>query len=164
MRAAGRSPKGWWHQKENAVRFQCQGSGKCCVTHGQYGHVYLTLADRRRLAKHLGLSTSVFTRTLCSRDAAAGGGHVYRLKDGRLKDGNGPDCIFLEGKRCGVYEGRPEQCRTWPFWPEVMNAKKWAKEVASFCPGVGKGPKVDPLEIDALLKQQADWEERLVSR
>jgi Fe-S-cluster containining protein len=41
--------------------------------------------------------------------------------------------------RCSVYEGRPDQCRTWPFWPEVMDAKTWKKEVAAFCPGVGKG-------------------------
>jgi len=51
-------------------------------------------------------------------------------------------CRFLDPvtkKRCLVYEARPAQCRTWPFWPENMNARAWDREVVAFCPGVGKG-------------------------
>lgn len=138
----------WWR---DGVRFSCQGSGRCCVSRGEYGFVYLTLEERKRMAKLLKLSTSAFTRRYCKKT------------DGvwHLKDGEGPECIFLENKRCSVYEARPMQCRTWPFWPEVMNAKSWAKDVQAFCPGVGKGRKISGDEIAHALKKQREWEDDL---
>lgn len=132
------------------IRFQCQGSGNCCVSHGEYGSVYVTLEDRRRLAHALGMKTSAFTRQYCE------------LRDGiwKLKDAANEACAFLQNKRCGVYKARPTQCRTWPFWPEVMNAKTWSREVASFCPGVNKGRLWTPAEIEEQLKQQIESEKR----
>lgn len=131
--------KNFW---EHGVRFECQGTGRCCTSRGTYGYVYLTLSDRRRLAKHLKMKTSSFTRSYCKNTQG-----YFHLK--------GPDqnCSFLDGKRCTVYEGRPTQCRTWPFWPENMNAKTWSQEVKTFCPGIGKGRLYTQKEILALLKQ-----------
>lgn len=131
-----------WYK--DGIRFECQGSGKCCLSREEYGYVYLTLEDRRRLARHFGLTTVAFTRQYCER----GGGHVY------LKQPDRTECRFLEGNRCGVYEARPIQCRTWPFWPEVMAPKAWSKEVKSFCPGVGKGRLHTAAEIEAVLETQ----------
>ena len=126
----------WWTE---GVRFECQGTGRCCVSRGAYGYVYLTLADRRRLARQLGLPTREFTRRYCAKT----GGHFH------LKDVEG-SCRFLDGARCSVYEGRPTQCRTWPFWPENMGAKAWT-DVAASCPGVGKGRRYSGEEIRELL-------------
>ncbi len=133
--------KEWWH---DGVQFSCQGSGKCCVSHGEFGFVYMTLADRKRMAKSLQMSTSVFTKKYC------------RKSDGfyHLIDGANQACIFLKNKSCSVYEGRPTQCRTWPFWPEVMGAKTWKNEVAKFCPGVGKGKTWSKQEIEKALQDQ----------
>ena len=103
--------------------------------------MYLTREDRRRLAKHLGIPTARFTREYCGKTD----GHFH------LKEIAGP-CQFLEGKRCGVYQGRPNQCRTWPFWPENMKARVWNGEIARFCPGVGKGPLRSGAEIRAALR------------
>lgn len=134
-------PKGkWWEQ---GVRFECQGSGRCCVSRGAYGYVYLTLQDRRLLAKHLRLTTSAFTRKFCEKEAG-----IWKLRDFTSA------CRFLEGKRCGVYEARPTQCRTWPFWPETLTAKGWSREVAAYCPGVGKGRTWSGPEIRRLLEEQ----------
>lgn len=141
--------KAWW---KSGVRFECQGSGKCCVSHGQFGFVYMTLADRQRMARVLKMTTSAFTRRFCLKTDG-----VYHLKDGEHQE-----CTFLKKKRCSVYEGRPEQCRTWPFWPEVMSAKSWSKDVASFCPGVGKGRRWGGDEIEALLQRQKNSEIDLV--
>lgn len=127
---------------EEGIRFQCQGTGKCCVSHTSFGHVYLTLKDRQRLARHLNMTTSEFTRARCVKTD----GYFH------LREVTGP-CSFLKGKQCGVYEARPDQCRTWPFWPENMNARVWTKEIATFCPGVGKGRLYSKDEIEALLKQ-----------
>ena len=141
--------KEWWRE---GVRFECQGSGKCCTSHGEYGFVYMTFADRQRMAKVLGLSTSDFTRKYCDRT-----GDFWHLKERK----ENPDCVFLKGKQCGVYEGRPMQCRSWPFWPEVMNAKEWKKDVASFCPGVGKGRVWSGDEIENLIRDQVAWDNNL---
>lgn len=131
----------------NGLKFECQGSGKCCTSHGEFGFVFLTLEDRRRFAKHLGITTAAFTKQYCDlRDG------VWHLKE----DPKNPDCLFLKNKRCSVYEARPTQCRTWPFWPEVMTAKVWKTEVAAFCPGVDKGRVWPKEEIEKIMAEDAE--------
>ena len=132
----------WWSE---GVRFQCQGSGKCCLSRGEVGYVYLTLEDRKRLAEHLKIPVQQFTRQYCQKTYG-----IYHLTE----DPQRPECMFLKDKRCSVYEARPTQCRTWPFWPEVMNARSWKKEVADFCPGVGKGPVIPAEKIEKALQEQ----------
>ena len=130
-------------KKYEGYRFECQGSGKCCVSRDGYGFVYFSLADRRRIAKHLGITTRQFTREYCGKTD----GYFH------LKDVEGP-CSFLVDKRCRVYEARPTQCRTWPFWPENMKPKTWS-EIAKYCPGIGKGQVVPSGEIAKQIKQDS---------
>ncbi len=101
------------------------------------------------MAKSLSLPLRDYTRVHCDRTDG-----YWHLKD----DKSSPNCRFLVGTKCSVYEGRPTQCRTWPFWPEVMGAKGWAREVAAFCPGVGKGPLIAPEEIAERKRQQLESE------
>ena len=127
------------------LRFQCQGEGKCCVSRGKYGYVYLSFNDRRRMAVHFKMTTSEFTARYTEKEDG-----LYQLK---YKD---KDCPFLRENRCAVYEARPWQCRTWPFWPENMNTEIWEKEVAAWCPGVGKGRLYTGEEIEAILAKKKD--------
>ncbi len=120
------TPGPWW---KDGIRFECQGSGKCCVSRGEYGYVYLTLKDRQAMAKYFKIETRAFTKKYCEKDSSG----LWKIADFTKA------CRFLKDKQCGIYEARPTQCRTWPFWPEVMNARSWNKEVAAYCPGVGKG-------------------------
>lgn len=143
--------KEWWSE---GLRFQCQGSGKCCTSHGEYGFVFLSLEDRRRFAKYFKISTSAFTKKYCQKLNGA-----FHL----IEDPKNPDCMFLKNKQCSVYEARPNQCRTWPFWPEVMNAKAWKKDVADFCPGVGKGPVIPAKEIERQLKIMSKTEDQILT-
>ncbi len=94
------------------------------------------------MAKVLKLSTLAFTRTHCAKTD----GH-FHLKAPEK------DCHFLIGTRCSVYSGRPEQCRTWPFWPENLNSKTWNAEIVPFCKGVGKGRLYSTAEIEVLAKR-----------
>lgn len=142
--------KKWWSE---GVRFECQGSGKCCTSHGEFGFVFLTLGDRKRMAKHFDLSTKEFTKKYCEKKQGAW--HLIEIPER-------PDCMFLKNKRCSIYEARPIQCRTWPFWPEVMGAKTWAKEVKAFCPGVGKGRLIPAEEIKKAIEIQEKSERELV--
>jgi len=167
-KATGKPAKDVWYK--DGIQFECQGSGQCCVSHGEYGFVYVTSADRKRMAKLRGIPTSEFTKKFCLKEEG-----LFRLKDGdpipvsvpTSKAGASPaafktelakPCVFLEKKRCTIYSARPAQCRTWPFWPETMSAKAWTKDVAKFCPGVGKGRVWSREEIDALVKEQTAWE------
>ncbi len=130
---------------EKGIRFECQGTGKCCTSRGEYGFVYLTLQDRKRFALFFKLSLSDFTKAYCEKKD----GH-YHLKN--LSD----DCLFLKDAKCTTYEARPEQCRTWPFWPEVLNTKTWNAEVVGYCAGVGKGKLYSAKEIEDILKSQKE--------
>jgi Fe-S-cluster containining protein len=126
---------------ENGLHFECQGTGHCCTSRGEYGYVYLTRDDRQRLADHLQVELAQFVATYCT----VSDGHVH------LKNPD-KDCGFLQGKRCTVYEARPTQCRTWPFWAENMSAKAWNDEVAASCAGVGKGRLWSAEEISELVQ------------
>ncbi len=70
------------------------------------------------------------------------------------------DCIFLQnsaGRRdCKVYHVRPNQCRTWPFWPEnLANPGAWNK-AARKCPGINRGRLYSFEEIEQI-KRSKDW-------
>lgn len=133
----------WW---AGGVQFECQGSGKCCTSRGEYGHVYFSKEDRIKAAKFFKISEAEFRRRYCHQVEGQ-----WALKDPEDKS---PDCIFLKDKRCTIYEVRPTQCRTWPWWPEVMQPKAWNKSVASYCPGVGKGKHWSAEEIAKNLEEQ----------
>lgn len=57
----------------------------------------------------------------------------------------GLDCVFLDrttipGRAvCGVYEDRPAQCKTWPFWPSVVRTPVTWERAKQVCPGMDKG-------------------------
>jgi Fe-S-cluster containining protein len=133
----------------DGIQFQCQGSGNCCVSRGGYGYVYLTKHDRKAMAATLGLSTTAFTRRYCEMEDG-----IWKLKAGPTED-----CVFLKDKKCSVYQGRPTQCRTWPFWPETLKPKAWGREISSFCPGVGKGKIWSAEEVEEQLRQQIESED-----
>jgi Fe-S-cluster containining protein len=130
---------------KEGIRFECQGEGKCCVTRGRHSYVYLSFNDRRRLAIHFGLTTTEFTGQYTEKEDGR-----YRLKY------TDKDCPFLKNNRCGVYTARPWQCRTWPFWPENMNRAVWEREVAAYCPGVGKGKLYAAEEIEQIIAKKRD--------
>ncbi|MGZ5278917.1 MAG: YkgJ family cysteine cluster protein, partial [Pseudobdellovibrionaceae bacterium] len=71
--------KEWWSE---GLRFQCQGSGKCCTSHGEYGFVFLTEEDRQRMADHMGLKLAAFTKKYCDRT----NGNFHLKEDGKNPD------------------------------------------------------------------------------
>ncbi len=59
------------------------------------------------------------------------------------------DCIFLEDKLCSIYQVRPTQCATYPWWPDLMNPVSWQVEAAEVCEGL------DHEDAESLDVQQA---------
>jgi Fe-S-cluster containining protein len=130
---------------DGGVRFACQPDcGKCCTRHGDYDYVYLDRRDVRRLAAKLALTVPAFRARHTRRDE----GHTILIMDG-------PACPFLDGTRCRVYDARPSQCSTFPFWPENVRTRAAWEQLASFCPGVGRGTIVPVEAIRAALREPA---------
>lgn len=129
----------------HALRFECTGCGRCCIGGGDY-HVFLSDAAAETIRIHLGLSRRWFRRR-----------YLRRLPDGDQVAAMSADerCIFLgRDNRCRVYAARPVQCRSYPFWPEVINSKTaWQRE-ARRCEGINRGTLVPLSRIRKALATQ----------
>ena len=64
------------------------------------------------------------------------------------------DCVFFDGKtrKCTVYEARPRQCRTWPFWDSNIRTEEAWQRTCEVCPGSGVGNLVP---VEEVLRQSA---------
>jgi Fe-S-cluster containining protein len=121
------------------LRFTCQpGCTQCC---DQKGYVYLTERDVVRAARFLKMSAEDFEARYVYRTR-----HLIRLRKPR-----GSQCHFLKNHGCGIHPGKPTQCRTFPFWPDLVgNEEEW-KETARYCPGIGVGNFVPLAEVERSL-------------
>ncbi len=114
----------------DGLRFKCTGCGDCCT--GSPGYVWVTQKEIDALAEHLNI-----TPAACEKK------HVRNIGIRRslIELPQSYDCIFLDAKtrKCEVYEARPRQCRTWPFWKSNVRSKETWQETCEACPGSGKG-------------------------
>lgn len=121
----------------SGLRFQCTMCGNCCS--GPEGYVLVTDDEIAALAARRGLSSDYF-RQHYTHLTSEGRSLIERTTP------NGQDCVFLDrntipGKAvCSVYEDRPKQCRTWPFWTSVIKSKAAWERAKRICPGIDKGP------------------------
>ncbi len=91
--------------------------------------MYITSKDLERLAKHLGLSEQEFEARYVIR---------YRRLT-RLRKPRKSQCHFLMADGCSVHPVKPVQCRTYPFWPELVEDRAAWQAEAKRCPGINKG-------------------------
>lgn len=137
-------PPFWSH----GLRFTCKAPAchECCSGRHGPGHVWVDDADVARLAAHLEVSEEAFARA------------ALRLtpRGLSLQERAGGDCLFLEPDgRCRVYEARPTQCRTYPFWPHVVASEARWREEACRCPGIeDEGEHVPAERIRRYLEQR----------
>jgi Fe-S-cluster containining protein len=124
-----------WYK--NGLRFECTRCGNCCG--GEPGYVWVDKEEIAALAQRLGLREAEFRR------------RYTFLVSGRgvsLTETNAHDCIFYDQKQgCTVYEDRPQQCRTWPFWDRVLASPRTWEIEADDCPGMNHGRLHDLVQI-----------------
>ena len=66
-------------------------------------------------------------------------------------------CTFLDrANQCRIYRVRPKQCRTYPFWPEVLASRSSWRSEAETCEGIGRGAVIPLKRIELALKTSAD--------
>ena len=68
----------------------------------------------------------------------------------------GQGCPFLDEGKCTVHAIRPEQCRTYPFWPEILTSPRDWKAESKYCEGIsGEGDHYDLMRIAKILNGRA---------
>ena len=120
------------------LKFKCTGCGKCCT--GSPGYVFLSHTDCDKLATHLSLSDEEFLAK-----------YTYPVDEKiSLLDKPGSDhCIFLVNNQCSVYEARPQQCRTFPWWVYLVQDQESWERAGAHCEGINHpdAPIVPALKI-----------------
>lgn len=126
---------------DTGLRFACTLCGRCCS--GSPGYVSFTPDEGRAIARRLGVTMDEFLDRYTHGTAAG-------LSLSEKPTEHGLDCVFLDretvpGKAvCGIYEDRPTQCRTWPFWRSVVSTEHAWRRAAVECPGIDRGQRVIP--------------------
>jgi len=127
------APAPWFHA---GLRFTCTRCGHCCT--GQPGFVWVDAEDIERIADFLGDAPGVIALT-----HARPVGESWSLRE----KANG-DCVFYDRQTgCTIYEVRPPQCRTWPFWESNLRTPEAWKRTCAHCPGSGQGELISAEEI-----------------
>ncbi len=130
---------GPWYK--DGLRFTCTRCGHCCT--GEPGYVWVREDDLAAIAEKCG-QTAEEIKALYTRRTPRG--RTLREKD------NG-DCVFYDRRQgCTIYDVRPPQCRTWPFWhSNVATPEAW-EHTCRVCPGSGQGELISEEEITQRLK------------
>ncbi|MEM9083706.1 MAG: YkgJ family cysteine cluster protein [Planctomycetota bacterium] len=135
----------------DGLRFECTQCGACCT--GPTGFVRYSDSEAEGMAKRLGITVSEFSDRYTMMTPAG-----RSLAEVRTE--HGFDCIFLDrethpGKAvCSLYEDRPTQCRTFPWWPANIASKRAWNALAKGCEGVNRGGIVPSEEILVQLRVQ----------
>jgi Fe-S-cluster containining protein len=127
----------WYHA---GLRFSCTGCGACCT--GAPGHVWVNKEEIQAMAAAVGLEVAKFEKQYVRQVG-------IRKSLRELPNG---DCIFFDNlkRNCRVYEVRPRQCRTWPFWASNLRSPQAWQEMARQCPGADQGPLIPLGKIQSL--------------
>ncbi|MCD6271365.1 MAG: YkgJ family cysteine cluster protein [Deltaproteobacteria bacterium] len=100
--------------------------GKCCRGFG--GYVWISMEELEKMAGARKMDVALFSK------------QYVRQVQGRLSlqerviNGEHFCCFFdLIDCQCAIYQSRPKQCRTFPFWDHL---KKDPQKLLDECPGV----------------------------
>jgi Fe-S-cluster containining protein len=123
------------------LRFHCTMCGHCCT--GAPGYVWVTDDEVAAIAAKLELPLEQMIAL-----------HTRETKRGRsLREKANGDCIFYDkAAGCTIYEVRPAQCRTWPFWESNIKTPAAWQHTCEICPGSGQGDLISAEEITRRMK------------
>jgi len=127
----------------HGLQFACLKCGNCCT--GAPGYVYLSEGDIESIAEFLkkdkGTFIEQYTRVV----------HIFGERRLSLNEKANFDCVFWN-RLCTVYEARPYQCRSFPFWKRhLVSSREWEK-VGQRCPGINRGHLFSASQIEVLLR------------
>lgn len=102
----------------------CQG--RCCT--GESGYIYVTKNEIFAIADLLQMDVNEFAIKYLFKK-----GYKYSIMENKF--GDSYECVFFDRQNngCKIYEARPTQCKTFPFWDYF---KTRVNEVKEECPGI----------------------------
>ena len=125
MTAVSKQP---WY--EDGLRFTCSQCGDCCT--GAPGYVWVNRTEIEQIAAAAGVEDidqfeAMYVRKVGIRKS--------------LREHSNGDCVFFDpdARCCTVYQARPRQCRTWPFWDSNVRTPEAWDATCEACPGSGRG-------------------------
>lgn len=128
-----------WYAK--GLPFKCTGCGKCCT--GGPGAVWISPEEVSSLATYFNITEDEFLQKYTC---------LISGKRSLKENKKNYDCVFLKNNQCSVYENRPTQCRTYPFWPQHLKSEKAWKEASQWCEGMDpNAPLVSYAQIEEQL-------------
>ncbi len=101
-------------------------AGKCCT--GESGYIWVNNSEIKKIAEFLKLDEEIFKKNCLNKIK-----YKFTIKEVLI---NGEfECLFFDniGKKCQIYEVRPNQCKTFPFWDYFKTNEK---EVRNECIGI----------------------------
>lgn len=116
--------EGFYYTFDSSKCEKCKG--KCCT--GESGYIWINDDEISNLSKFLNLNKDEFKNRYLDKF-----GIRYSIKEAKYK--NGFRCVFFDETKlnCSIYEYRPIQCKTFPFWDYF---KKNYDELEKECIGV----------------------------
>jgi uncharacterized protein len=131
---------------ESGLRFECTRCSQCC--RHTPGYVFLSASDVASLVAATKIERQELLRRYCRQVSF---GVANRLS---LKEKANLDCVFWENEGCSVYEARPLQCRSFPFWAGCVSSQEEWEHHGKQCPGIGKGALHSKEEIERWIAQR----------
>jgi len=103
---------------------ECQG--KCCS--GGSGYIFVNKNEIIAISAFLNLDVNDFAVKYLFKK-----GYKYSIKEQKFNDSY--ECVFYNATKnaCNIYEVRPTQCITFPFWDYY---KSRVNELKEECPGI----------------------------
>lgn len=102
----------------------CQG--RCCT--GESGYIYVSKSEIENISSLLNLDVKEFVNKYLFKKM-----YKYSIKE--IQYNESFECIFYdrESNGCKIYDARPTQCKTFPFWDYY---KTRVDELKLECPGI----------------------------
>jgi len=132
---------------DSGLKFSCKRCSACCRYDA--GFVFLSEKDLEKLIHALKMDRNGFLEVYCRWVMDRDGKEVLSLKEKSNKD-----CILWD-EGCKVYDSRPLQCVSFPFWEAIVSSLQAWEMAASGCPGMNSGVLHSAGEIEKYVKMRA---------
>ncbi|MBP7652342.1 YkgJ family cysteine cluster protein [Candidatus Dependentiae bacterium] len=115
--------------KTDRIQFNCIQCGNCCS--GATGYVWLTDTEQKNISDFLGIPLKDFKKKYTKKENLKT--TLIEIK----KNESDYRCIFLtEKNKCLIYDCRPHQCKTYPYWKKIIQDDSYLDYVKNDCPGI----------------------------
>jgi len=132
-------------EQEKGFYYTCIRCGECCC---RPGSVFFTAEEMKKAAAMLGTTVKSFKHKYVTDKLV----DVFEL----YTESSCP--FYIEEEGCSIYEARPLQCKTYPFWKNNFTSQEALEKLHDECPGTGEGEffSVDDI-VDRLEKNQREF-------